>query len=92
MAEYRAYAVGIDGYIIGYEPLICMDDADAIEKATRLVAGHDIFGAAPDWSSALTASRLRQNRAARRLQKKFHKQSRTNAIADLQLKPGCSSP
>jgi len=42
MAEYRAYAVGIDGHFIGYEPLICTDDADAIEKATRLVAGHDI--------------------------------------------------
>ena len=42
MAEYRAYAVGIDGHFIGYEPLICTDDADAIEKATRLAAGHDI--------------------------------------------------
>jgi hypothetical protein len=41
-AKYRAYALGIDGHFIGYEPLICMDDADAVEQATRLVAGHDI--------------------------------------------------
>ena len=37
MAEYRAYAVGGDGHFIGYEPLICMDDDEAIEKAKSLV-------------------------------------------------------
>jgi hypothetical protein len=42
MAEYRAYAVGVDGHFIGFEPLICADDAEAIEKARRLVDGHDI--------------------------------------------------
>ena len=42
MAEYRAYIVGIDGHFMGYEPLICMDDAEAIDNAKRLVDGHDI--------------------------------------------------
>jgi hypothetical protein len=42
MAEYRAYTVGIDGHFVGYQPLICADDAEAITKARRLVDGHDI--------------------------------------------------
>jgi hypothetical protein len=42
MTEYRAYRIGHDGRIFAYEPLVCADDADAIEKATRLVDGHDI--------------------------------------------------
>jgi hypothetical protein len=42
VAEYRAYTVGHDGHFIGFEPLICADDAEAIEKAKRLVDGHDI--------------------------------------------------
>jgi hypothetical protein len=33
MPEYRAYPVGIDGHFIGFEPLVCADDAGAIEKA-----------------------------------------------------------
>jgi hypothetical protein len=42
MAEYRAYTVGIDGHFVGYQPLVCADDAEAITKAKRLVDGHDI--------------------------------------------------
>jgi hypothetical protein len=42
VAEYRAYALGHDGHFIGSEALICADDAEAIEKAGRLVDGHDI--------------------------------------------------
>jgi hypothetical protein len=42
MAEYRAYIVGHDGHFIGFEPLVCGDDAEAIERAKRLVDGHDI--------------------------------------------------
>jgi hypothetical protein len=42
MAEYRAYTVGIDGHFVGYQPLICADDAEAITKAKRMVDGHDI--------------------------------------------------
>jgi hypothetical protein len=42
MAEYRAYTVGIDGHFVGYQPLVCTDDAEAITKAKRLVDGHDI--------------------------------------------------
>jgi hypothetical protein len=40
--EYRAYTVGLDGHFIGYEPLICAADAEAIEKAKRLVGEHDV--------------------------------------------------
>ena len=42
MAEYRAYAVGHDEHFIGFERLVCADDAEAIGKAKRLVDGHDI--------------------------------------------------
>jgi hypothetical protein len=42
MPEYRAYTVGVDGHFIGFEPIVCADDAAAIEKAKRLVDGHDL--------------------------------------------------
>jgi len=42
MAEYRAYTVGDDGHFSGYEPLVCGDDAEAIELARHLGNGHDI--------------------------------------------------
>jgi hypothetical protein len=42
MLEYRAYILGHDGHLIRCEPLVCPDDADAIEKAKRLVDGHDV--------------------------------------------------
>jgi hypothetical protein len=40
--EYRADFVGNDGHFNGFEPLICADDATAIEKAKRLVNRHGI--------------------------------------------------
>jgi hypothetical protein len=42
MAEYRAYIVGCDGHFVGFEPLVCGNDVEAIEKAKRLVEGNDI--------------------------------------------------
>jgi hypothetical protein len=42
MADYRAYTVGLDGPFVGYQPLVCPDDAEATDKARRLVGGHDI--------------------------------------------------
>jgi hypothetical protein len=42
MGEYRAFTVDIDGHFIGFEPLKCANDAEAIEKAKRLVDGHAI--------------------------------------------------
>ena len=42
MPEYRAYTVGVDGHFIGFEPIVCADDAAAVEKAKRLVDGHDV--------------------------------------------------
>jgi hypothetical protein len=42
MTEYRAYTVGIDGHFIGYQPLVCADDSEAIAKAEGLVDRHDI--------------------------------------------------
>jgi hypothetical protein len=35
--EYRAYLVDQDGHFVGLQPMICKDDAEAIEKAQRLV-------------------------------------------------------
>jgi len=42
MAEYRAYTVDRDGHFLGFEPLICTNDAEAIEQAKRLVHEHSI--------------------------------------------------
>jgi hypothetical protein len=39
---YRAYTVGSDGRFISYEPMVCMNDAEATERAKRLVDDHDI--------------------------------------------------
>jgi hypothetical protein len=42
VTDYRAYTLEPDGRFVGYEPLICADDAAAITKAKRLAVGHDI--------------------------------------------------
>jgi hypothetical protein len=42
MPEYRAYTVGLDGHFIGFEPLVCHDDSEAVSKAKQLLDGLDI--------------------------------------------------
>jgi hypothetical protein len=42
MPDYRAYIIGFDGHFNGFTPLICTDDAVAIEQAQMLVDGHDV--------------------------------------------------
>ena len=42
MAEYRAYTVDRDGHFLGFEPLVCATDAEAIDQAKRLVVNHAI--------------------------------------------------
>lgn len=42
MAEYRAYTVGVDGHFMGFEPLVCRDDAEAVTTAKRMVDRHAI--------------------------------------------------
>ena len=42
MPEYRADRVGLDGHFFGFESLVCAEDAEATEKAKRLVDGYDI--------------------------------------------------
>jgi hypothetical protein len=54
MPEYRAYIVGRDGHFTGFEPLLCGDDAHAIEKAKRLVDDHDV----ELWSGERLVTRL----------------------------------
>ena len=54
MTEYRAYTVAQDGHFIGYEPLICADDAEAIEKARRLASVDPV----ELWSGARFVARL----------------------------------
>jgi len=36
LAEYRAYLIGDDGHFYDAFPLICADDAEAIEMAKKL--------------------------------------------------------
>jgi hypothetical protein len=54
MEEYRAYFVGRDGHFNGYEPIVCADDAAAIENAKRLVNRHGI----EIWNRARLVGRL----------------------------------
>jgi hypothetical protein len=42
VTDYRAYTVGDDGRIDGFEPLICDNDDDAIATASALLDGRDI--------------------------------------------------
>jgi hypothetical protein len=42
MADYRAYTLGLYGRFIGFEALVCADDAEAIEKAKLLVGDRSI--------------------------------------------------
>ena len=54
MEEYRACFVGRDGHFNGYEPIVCADDAAAIENAKRLVNRHGI----EIWNRARLVGRL----------------------------------
>ena len=42
MAEYRAYLIGDDSHFYDAFPLICADDAEAIEMAKKLVIDRDV--------------------------------------------------
>jgi hypothetical protein len=42
LAEYRAYLIGDDGHFYDSFPLICADDAEAIEMAKKLVIDRDV--------------------------------------------------
>ena len=42
MPEYRAYMIGHEGHFVGYEPLVCADDGEAIEKAKLLSRQHPV--------------------------------------------------
>jgi hypothetical protein len=39
MSEYRAFTVGTDGHFVGFEPIVCDTDDQAIEAAKRLLDG-----------------------------------------------------
>lgn len=42
VAEYRAYAIGSDGHIVHWKPLICDSDNEAIDKAREAFEGHAV--------------------------------------------------
>jgi 6-phosphogluconolactonase/glucosamine-6-phosphate isomerase/deaminase len=42
VVEYRAYTVGSDGHFAGFEPLVCANDSEAIEKASRLAVDDEV--------------------------------------------------
>ena len=62
MAEYRAFPVGIDGHFIGFEPLVCDSDDEAIAKAKPMVEGHDI----ELWCGARLVTRLKSEKVGPR--------------------------
>jgi hypothetical protein len=62
MADYRAYFVGDDGHITGFEPLVCADYDEAIEKAMRLFTKYGV----ELWSGARLV-KLQESRPAKPL-------------------------
>ena len=54
VVEYRAYSVDHDRHFVGFEALVCAEDAEAIEKASRLADRHAI----ELWSSERFVTRL----------------------------------
>jgi hypothetical protein len=40
--DYRAFTIGQDGHISGAEGFNAADDEEALQKARRLVDGHDV--------------------------------------------------
>jgi hypothetical protein len=56
MTEYRAYLVGLDGHFVGFEPLLCADDAEATEKAARLAGTYGV----ELWSGPRLITHVRQ--------------------------------
>ena len=42
MELYRAYTIGDDGRIIGFDKLKCRNDAEALQKVSRLVDGEHV--------------------------------------------------
>jgi alkanesulfonate monooxygenase SsuD/methylene tetrahydromethanopterin reductase-like flavin-dependent oxidoreductase (luciferase family) len=42
VAEYRAFSVGADGHFVGFEPIVCDTDDEAVERAKRLLDGRDV--------------------------------------------------
>lgn len=54
LAEYRAYAIGPDGHIASWVPLICEDDRAAIDKAKESFHGQ----IAELWCGARLVARL----------------------------------
>ena len=54
MPEYRAFFLGDDGHFVGFEPLVCADDSEAIEKAKRLSERRPV----ELWSGARFVARL----------------------------------
>jgi hypothetical protein len=65
MAEYRAYIAADDGHFVGCVPLVCGDDAEATERAQRLLDGlldelHVVL-----WSGGRLVVRLKHEPAAR---------------------------
>ena len=54
MQEYRAYTVGLDGRFVGFEPMLCASDDEAIKKSRLLVGDRPI----ELWSGARFVIRL----------------------------------
>ena len=42
VGRVRAYTVDRDGHFLGFEPLVCANDAEAIEQAKRLIVNHAV--------------------------------------------------
>jgi hypothetical protein len=53
MAEYRVYTIGADGHIVRSTPLVCDDDAQAMEQASK-IEGHTL----EIWSGERFVARL----------------------------------
>jgi hypothetical protein len=75
MPEYRAYAVGDNGRFIGFEPLVCANDEEAITKAkilaqrhrVELWSGSRLIGSVPKQPAKVVTHEIHQGRMSPKL-------------------------
>jgi hypothetical protein len=89
VTDYRAYTIGLAGRIIGYEPLACGSDEEAIKKATSLIRKHDI----ELWSGERLVVRLKKPPGANAIQLKGSPdKGKPGEMTTLELKDGRMVP
>jgi hypothetical protein len=60
MAQYRIYLIGLDGYLIESTFINCLDDQDALSKATEML--RTFYAAVEVWDGSRKVGHLEAGR------------------------------